>query len=79
MVVRRGVAHVPFPFTMEIKTRSGNAFTGIVTWPTLEKAQTKVKGTLANDQLKVNLSHNWPKRKDGLTPPPQTQSLRSSR
>lgn len=50
---RRGVAHVPFPFSMEVKTRSGNAFTGVVTWPTLENAQTKVKGTLANDQLKV--------------------------
>lgn len=50
--VWRGVAHVPFPFSMEVKTRSGNAFTGVVTWPTLENAQTKVKGTLANDQLK---------------------------
>jgi hypothetical protein len=40
---------------MEIKSRSGNTFSGIVTWPTLEKAQTKVKGTLANDQLQVRL------------------------
>jgi len=47
----QGTAYQPFPFTFEITSRKGAKVEGTITWPSLNDAKTKVRGTVEGDDL----------------------------
>ena len=47
----QGMCYQPFPFTFEITSRKGVKVEGTITWPSLQNAKTKVRGTIESDEI----------------------------
>jgi len=47
----KGICYTPFPFELRIEKRQKDAFTGTMSWPTIEDSKTKVRGTISDGKL----------------------------
>eukprot|EP01089_Gocevia_fonbrunei_P017795 TRINITY_DN5882_c0_g1_i1.p1 TRINITY_DN5882_c0_g1~~TRINITY_DN5882_c0_g1_i1.p1 ORF type:complete len:321 (-),score=66.03 TRINITY_DN5882_c0_g1_i1:64-1026(-) len=47
----KGICYTPTPFVLEIESRNGNQWGGVMTWPTIDDSKTKVKGSLCDGKV----------------------------
>jgi len=51
-IVLKGTAYTPYEFELKLSKRAGASFEGEMTWPALEGAKTKVRGTLEGEDIR---------------------------